>query len=515
MANIFGNNNPNTLTGTANPDNIFGRGGNDQLSGLGGNDRLNGGVGNDVLNGGLGIDTADYSSGVFAGQSFIGATAGVIVNLNRVGAQLTGGAGSDTLVNIENLTGTTFNDGLAGNAANNVLTGLAGNDVLAGAGGTDQLLGGTGNDLLNGGVGTDTLNGGTGVDTADYGTFIIGQQPVLGATSGVTVNLNLQGVVQNTGGAGSDQLVSIENLTGSIFNDTLTGNSANNKLTGREGNDTLNGGNGNDTLQGDSGTNELNGGAGIDTASYTTATAGVTGDLFDSGGEISGGGVADDLVDIENVIGSTFNDTLRGFGVSGELNGGDGDDELSNSDGGTVLNGGAGNDHLGAVDGFDLLNGGAGNDSLVAGDGDYGLFGDSGNDFLSMAGQGSATMTGGAGADSLRHFNDLSSTVLFDYNAVTDSPAGAGKDTIEGFTGAGAGIGDQIDLKDIDANALVTNNQTFTYIGAAIFTAAGQLRYAGGILSGNTDADVAAEFEIQLLGAPALSVGGAGSDILL
>jgi hypothetical protein len=72
-----------------------------------------------------------------------------------------------------------------------------------------------------------------------------------------------------------------------------------------------------------------------------------------------------------------------------------------------------------------------------------------------------------------------------------------------------------INLSIIDANSLVAGNQTFTYIGSAAFTAAGQLRYAGGILQGNTDADAAAELEIQLVGAPALTVGGVGTDILL
>ncbi len=40
---------------------------------------------------------------------------------------------------------------------------------------------------------------------------------------------------------------------------------------------------------------------------------------------------------------------------------------------------------------------------------------------------------------------------------------------------------------------------------------AGTLWYAGGILNGNTDADAATEFQIQLTGAPAL----VASDILL
>lgn len=76
---------------------------------------------------------------------------------------------------------------------------------------------------------------------------------------------------------------------------------------------------------------------------------------------------------------------------------------------------------------------------------------------------------------------------------------------------------DQIDLQDIDAHELLSGNQAFTWIGNAAFTAAGQLRYSGGVLQGSTDADAAPEFEIQLVGAPALYVnpGSAGTDILL
>ena len=171
---------------------------------------------------GAGTDTADYGTFTIGGQAVSGATAGVTVNLNLTGAQNTGGAGTDTLVSIENLTGSNFNDALAGNGATNVLTGRDGNDILAGAAGNDTLTGDTGNDLLNGGVGNDLLNGGIGTDTADYGTFTIGGQAVSGATAGVTVDLNLIGA-QNTGGAGTDTLVGIENLTGSNFNDTLAG----------------------------------------------------------------------------------------------------------------------------------------------------------------------------------------------------------------------------------------------------------------------------------------------------
>ncbi|MFZ3012444.1 MAG: calcium-binding protein, partial [Nitrospira sp.] len=380
-------------------------------------------------------------------------------------------------------------------------------------------------------------------DTADYGNFLIGGNIYIGATAGVSVNLNLAGA-QNTGGAGIDTLVSIENLTGSIFNDVLTGNSANNVLTGREGNDTLIGGLGNDTLQGDSGNDTLNGGAGIDTASYRTATAGVTVSL-DDGVYNTGGAGLDTLVSIENLTGSNFNDTLTGSNsiVGGTLNGGLGNDTLSAafSVGNITLNGGAGDDELGGQyahfstfngdEGNDslsvldtdttTLNGGAGNDTLVGWEGnDLILNGGAGNDVLqfnSIGGGYDATLTGGAGADRLSKFShyDGSDRVLFDYNVVSDSPAGTGKDTIEGFIGVGSALGDRIDLTTIDANELVSGNQAFSWIGGAAFTAAGQLRYAGGVLQGSTDADTVAEFEIQLLGTPALSVGGVGTDILL
>ena len=58
---------------------------------------------------------------------------------------------------------------------------------------------------------------------------------------------------QDTGGAGTDTLINIENLTGSAFNDTLTGDADANVISGLAGNDTLNGGAGDDTLDGGAG----------------------------------------------------------------------------------------------------------------------------------------------------------------------------------------------------------------------------------------------------------------------
>lgn len=450
MAIIVGNALANVLPGTIFDDTIAGQAGNDTLAGGSGNDILLGGIGNDILNGGLGTDTAAYNN-VFldptgpAGPVLtIGATSSVRVNLN-LGLQNTVGAGFDTLISIENVIGTEFTvgDTLIGNGVNNVLSGLGGTDCLLGNAGNDTLLGGNGNDTLNGGIGSDVLNGGLGTDTAAYNDG----PGYLGALGGVNVNLSLAGF-QNTGGGGVDQLVGIENLVGTNFNDTLTGNGANNVLSGLAGNDFLFGGAGNDTLNGGLGNDLLNGGLGIDTVDYshtpvcgTTflgASVGVKVNLNLQGvAQNTVGAGVDTLGGIENVIGSSFNDILTG--------------NVSKN----VLTGGLGND-------------------------------------------------------------------LFDFNLASQSPAGVNRDLITDFRGLGALLGDQIDLRDIDANSILISNQAFTYIGGAAFSTnslgffiPGQLRYSGGVLQGNTDLDGAAEFEIQLTGSPLLSVGGAGTDILL
>ena len=113
-----------------------------------------------MLDGSVGTDTAYYAS----------ATAAVTVNLGLSGAQNTGGAGFDTLISIENLIGSRYNDRLTGDAGNNLLRGESGNDILNGGAGNDTLLGGYGNDLLNGGTGSDVLTGGAGKDTFIFNT---------------------------------------------------------------------------------------------------------------------------------------------------------------------------------------------------------------------------------------------------------------------------------------------------------------------------------------------------------
>jgi Tol biopolymer transport system component len=107
------------------------------------NNTLTAGAGNNVLYGNSGIDTVSYAH----------AASAVTVNIAEIAAQATGGSGSDTLIAIENLTGSSYNDTLGGNNSANILDGGAGNDTLAGGLGNDTYVINTLADLVTEKVG--------------------------------------------------------------------------------------------------------------------------------------------------------------------------------------------------------------------------------------------------------------------------------------------------------------------------------------------------------------------------
>ncbi|MEH1927019.1 hypothetical protein [Nostoc sp.] len=198
--------------------------------------------------------------------------------------------------------------------------------------------------------------------------------------------------------------------------------------------------------------------------------------------------------------------TINGFGgddiISGQdiftsyiVFGGAGNDLIVgglNNDvliGDDLFGGVPGNDYLAGLDGDDALYGGGGNDTLDGGAGNDKLIGDPGTDML----------IGGAGNN------------VFLFYSVSDSQPGLSRDIIKDFVGNGNLPGDRIDISNIDANTTIKGDQAFTYIGTRAFTAAGQIRYSGGILQGNTDSNLAANFEIQLTGSPLL----VASDIIV
>ena len=294
--NLWGNDAANTLRGGGGNDVIFSGGGPDLMLGEDGDDILFGSVADDRMTGGAGNDTASYY--------YI--TSGVRVNLNT--RRQDTGAGSDTLVEIENIDGSNGGDDvLTGDALNNILRGHDGADTLAGGLGDDGLFGGEGNDVIAGEAGDDVVDGGNGTDRLTFAAF----------TRAVTIDLTIVG--PQVTGAGTDTIRGIEHVDGSNSADRLTGDAAANILSGLGGSDVLIGGEGVDTLDG---------GAGSDTIDYSSSPDDVSVDLA-SGRAEDGHGTRDTLIAIENVIGSQFDDVLTGDTFSNVLTGGGGRDVLT------------------------------------------------------------------------------------------------------------------------------------------------------------------------------------------
>ena len=329
--NIAGSGYADELTGDAGANEISGNGGDDELHGQGGDDVLAGGAGADRLQGGTGIDTLSYRLSV----------AGVRVNL-EAGTAAGGHAEGDTFSAIENLTGSVYGDVLTGDDGENRLDGAGGDDELSGGLDNDQLIGGVGHDTLEGGEGSDRLDGGSGIDWVSYS----------GSTAGVTVDLAAR--TAQGGHAQGDVIFGFENLLGSGFDDILRGDDASNvlhgldgadELYGKDGDDELRGNGGDDVLEGGVGADRLDGGTGVDAASYQDSDAAIRIELAYGTGE---GGHAEGvvLVSIENVIGSDFDDVIRGDDGANRLTGGNGNDWLVGGSGADRLDGGVGVDWI-------------------------------------------------------------------------------------------------------------------------------------------------------------------------
>ena len=122
-------------------------------------------------------------------------------------------------------------------------------------------------------------------------------------------------------GMGRDTLTNMEGLTGSAYDDVLIGTDKHNVIKGEAGNDFLVSGKGADIVTG---------GAGSDTISYEDFDMGVFVNLWDPIPQIiSNDGDTVTLKEIENVIGSAYDDVLIGDFGNNLLDGGYGNDWLT------------------------------------------------------------------------------------------------------------------------------------------------------------------------------------------
>ncbi len=475
-------------------------------TGNSGANSIQGGAGNDTLNGGVGADT------------LVGGAGNDTYVVDNIGDSIIDTAGTDTVrtslttyvlgTGLENLQFTSTLDATGtGNAVANSMVGGDGADTLTGLAGDDTLDGGAGIDSLVGGVGNDTYI----VD--DPGDIIL----ELTGEGTDTVRARAASYVL------PDEVENLVYIGLGAFDGT--GNALANSITGGTGADTLTGGAGADTLDGAGGDDVLAGGAGNDV--YIVAAGSVTiTELAGEGTDTVRTALAAFTLaaEVENLV---FTGTGNFAG-----DGNDGDNLLTGGAGADTLTGGAGNDTLDGGVGIDSLVGGAGDDTYIvdnAGDRVEEVAG-GGNDTVrtslatytlaanienlvytgtgTFAGTGNAdanaitggaradTLRGGGGADTLTGGGGADRFVLSD---ATQSPV-ATPITIADFSTAD---GDRIDLSGMDANSATPANDSFTFIGTALFSGvAGEVRIqaVGADLQvlGDLNGDGTADFAITL-----------------
>ncbi|WP_339507581.1 calcium-binding protein [Pseudomonas sp. RL_35y_Pfl2_P42] len=307
------------VNGTSEADVLIGTHGNDELYGMESDDQLLASAGSDLLDGGEGFDAATY----------YGMSTGVGVEVGAGVVTVIGADGKvDTLVSVEKVVGSFYNDTFTASVGGVTLDGSGGDDLYTvdaegvtlieeNNGGYDELrtslntikmdpfiekltftgngdfkgygnasdneiIGGAGNDWLWGGAGADHFVGGDGYDTVSYTDSLEGVR--------VQDFTNYDGLTIADG----DTFTGIEAIQGSNFDDVVY--LLDNTMT-------------------------VDGADGYDTVSYRHSLDGVS---IDIGPRVGAPGVT--LLNVEHVIGSSFADhfTANVGGVT--LEGGSGDD---------------------------------------------------------------------------------------------------------------------------------------------------------------------------------------------
>jgi serralysin len=405
IENAAGGSGNDTIAGNWVNNTLEGNDGDDSLHGRDGDDYLTGGAGRDYYDGGNGTDAINYQD----------ATAGIDVDM-VLGKTVEGNGQTETFVRVEDVVGSAFADDIRGDGSNNALYGVGGNDRLDAGAGSDLLKGGGGDDLLRGGSGADTFFGDdsvvdVGFDTVTYAgegavvVDLLNDAANAGAAAGDDLN-SIEGLIGTAnadtllgdnnanvleGGAGGDALdgrggfdtasyasssqfvavdlglgkylygdaqgdtlTSIENLTGSAFNDDLRGNADGNVLSG---------GAGDDDLDGAAGADALYGGYGNDIY-YVDTNA-------DAVRDYNGQGIDTVIASATFQLHQTLAEVeyLRTNDAAGtaaiDLYGSNSSNTITGNAGNNRLEGRGGNDYLVTGAGADWMDGGLGFDTMV------------------------------------------------------------------------------------------------------------------------------------------------------
>ena len=418
------------FAGSQQGDSLFGQGGNDGIFGNDGDDTIEGGDGNDLVSGEAGVDVLfgnDGNDTLHGGQYLFEDP--IFGAADSEAATLDGGDGDD--VAILNRGDATYALGFTAGAS------VSFDSIEASNFEAFAVRSGSGNDTLTGGAGNDSFDGGTGSDVLDGadGTDLL-----------VIDRSDATGPLAFTGGP-SVSFDGTEATNFEVFK--VTTGSGDDSLRGGDGNDTLDGGLGHDSFEGGAGDDVFDGGDPIDTAAggenppiihesdlvtYENSADAISFSLTDGSGLVAAGADGtDELINIEEVIGSAQDDTMEmSWGtetIDILMAGGAGHDSINLvGDSAATLDGGDGND---------TISGGFGNDTILGGEGDDSILGGGGDDSI-VATPGNDTVEGNAGADSILtgEGDDLVVWRIGDGNDTID--LGDGQDTLdlEGWGGA-------------------------------------------------------------------------------
>ena len=303
---IGGGGNDTIKSGSGNGDTVFAGPGNDTIFGGGGADEFSAGDGNDVvfgstsggeiirgdsgddtlnsgggaadtLIGGLGDDwlvangTALRIEGVQVAATDPGSVDRLVFQADADQTLATGATASESTLTsggvlIANLFDITAAS-LIGGPSNNLIDArtFTGDVDLEGDAGNDTLLGGSGSDMIVGDLGDDSLNGGAGDDTylfsgeqnlgidkiAEDDPTSVDTLDFFGFSAPIELDLTISGEQVLSTSLLSIEFAQpelIENVIGTVFDDTLLGNEADNRLVGGGGSDYLFGDGGDDHL---------------------------------------------------------------------------------------------------------------------------------------------------------------------------------------------------------------------------------------------------------------------------
>jgi Ca2+-binding RTX toxin-like protein len=306
------------LNGTSGNDILNGTVFDDVINAGAGNDTINADAGNDLINPGdnapggfdnivtgAGNDTVTFKDAVtgyfeLRYQSY--AANGINAVINGASGTITelGGIGVDTLTNLDNINGLTGGLAIIG-------TGAADNFSISASDASDFFI-------VQAGGGNDTItNSGPGFVRADYRN----------ASMGITVNLGLSsGQIVNDGFGGTDTLVGVNEVGGTIFADNIIGSAGNDSFRTYGGNDMVNGGAGFDRIRYDR--NEITG-LNVNLAAGTAT------------GFWNGVAFTHSLTSLEHVRGSFGNDVITGSAASERFDGRGGNDTFVYNGGHDVI----------------------------------------------------------------------------------------------------------------------------------------------------------------------------------